>query len=110
MHAFSKLHSKQCYYLYIHCTYLDFPSRDPGVEETEMFQTVTYNQKLLENSCLGTLWNYSELEEDRRIVLKKIGLGMFIKSLIRSPSQGHEGDLEPEVIDINDSAVGCLAQ
>ena len=75
-----------------------------------MFQTVTYNQKLLENSCLGTFWSYSELEEGRRIVLKNIGLDMFIKSLVRSPLQGHEGVLEPEVIDINNSAVGCLAQ
>ena len=75
-----------------------------------MFQTVTYHQKLLEYSCLGTLWNYSELEEGRKIVLTKISLDMFIKSLIRSPSQEHEGDLEPDVVNINNSAVGCLAQ
>ena len=75
-----------------------------------MFHTVTYNQKSLEYYCLYALWNYSELEEGRRIVLKNIGLDMFIKSLVRSPLQGHEGVLEPEVIDINNSAVGCLAQ
>ena len=75
-----------------------------------MFHTVTYNQKSLEYYCLYALWNYSELEEGRRIVLKKIGLDMFIKSLNRSPLQECEGDLEPEVVNINDGAVGCLAQ
>ena len=92
----------------IHSSFLNFRRHSNGVEETEMLRSVTDNQKILEYSCLGAVWSYSELEEDRRIVLKKIGLDMFMKSLIRNPWQADE--LDPEVININECAVGCLSQ
>lgn len=65
------------------------------------------NQNLLEYGCLITLWNYSETKEDRRMVLKEIGLDMFMKSLVKQP---HNGDEYLEVSQINEAAVGCLAQ
>ena len=95
-------------YMCIHSPFLNFCRHSSGVEETEMLKSVTDNQKILEYSCLGAVWSYSELEEDRRIILKKIGLDMFVKSLIRSPWQADE--LDREVININECAVGCLSQ
>lgn len=62
------------------------------------------HQNVLEHMCLLTLWNYSELKQDRRMVLQKIGLDMFLESLIRNP------DCDGQIHLINEAAVGCLAQ
>ena len=71
-----------------------------------MLKTVCDQQKLLEYACLFILWHYCESKEEQEIVLKKIELDMFIKSLMKDPCQTHEVDLG--VININEHAVGCV--
>ena len=59
-------------------------------------------QSDLELYCLMCLWNFSEIKEDRKLVLRKIGLEPFIDSLLKDALVG--------VIHINEASVGCLAQ
>ena len=61
-------------------------------------------QNDLELYCLMCLWNFSEIKEDRQLVLRKIGLEPFIDSLLKDAP-------EPDaVINVNQASVGCLAQ
>lgn len=66
---------------------------------------VNDNGDKLEILCLFCLWNFMEMERDRSIVLKRIGLKPFINSLLRVAS---DTDQEYLVFHINEAAVGCL--
>ena len=64
-------------------------------------------QNELEVSCLQCLWNLSEIKEDRRMVLRTIGVEPFIHSLLKVSS---DIDDSVEHVYINQASVGCLAQ
>ena len=66
----------------------------------------------LEVFCLLCIWNFSEIKEDRRLVLKTIGLDPFFYSLLKDPTdfEGIEQVEEYDIIRVNEASVGCLAQ
>ena len=56
-------------------------------------------QAELEIICLFCCWDFSETEEDRSLVLRKIGLEPFIHSLLKL-----------DVTRANEASLGCLVQ
>ena len=64
-------------------------------------------QNELEIFCLLCLWNFSEIKEDRQLVLREIGLEPFLHSLLKT---GPDDYLGHSLIHVNEASVGCLAQ
>ncbi|CAB4018738.1 uncharacterized protein LOC113664598 [Paramuricea clavata] len=64
-------------------------------------------QTELEMCCLSCLWVFSEIEEDRSLVLKKIGLEPFIHSLLKNTPDVDDDD--DWTCDVVHASSGCLA-
>jgi hypothetical protein len=63
-------------------------------------------QTEVETCCLSCLWVFSEIEEDRSLVLKKIGLEPFIHSLLKNTPDVDDDDWTCDVVH---ASSGCLA-
>ena len=68
-------------------------------------------QNELEVLCLNCLWCFSEIKEDRQMVLRKIGLEPFIHSLLKVSSPDIDDDIGEDVcFRVNQASMGCLSQ
>jgi hypothetical protein len=68
-------------------------------------------QNDLEMKSLACLWNFSEIKEDRQMVLRTIGLEPFIHSLLKVSPPDTDDDIGEHVcIRVNQTSMGCLSQ
>lgn len=68
-------------------------------------------QMVLQMHCLSLLWNFSETDVDRKLVLQHNGLKMVCDALMRDPIPYNPEDNAFWVVNsINETAVGCLVQ
>lgn len=68
-------------------------------------------QAVLQLHCLSLLWNFSETDVDRKLVLQHNGLQMVCDALLRDATSFSTDDSTFWVINsINETAIGCLVQ
>ncbi|KAK3715209.1 hypothetical protein QZH41_020468 [Actinostola sp. cb2023] len=77
----------------------------------ELVDYYNNEQMVLQMHCLSLLWNFSELDVDRKLVLQHNGLQMVCDALLLDPSTYSTDENTFWVINsVNETAVGCLVQ